>query len=182
MSHAAPTTSSRIGAPALAQRPAQTASVKCRLCECLLDAASQGRRPLGVCADCAKHPAVRELRPPREFTAVERGLIAKVAGYMPHEQLLAVLNERLAADLGPTAILHTLDQLRACLADLPPRAAGNDWAALRQVMARARRDGTLGAVTSQMIDDFAVLYSLAPAQVMRVKDIIDPSCEAGDQT
>src|SRR5574341_31048 len=50
---------------------------------------------------------------PRPFSAAEKALIRKVHGYMPAQQLLEVLNERLAADLGPDETPHTMEQLYA---------------------------------------------------------------------
>lgn len=118
-------------------------------------------------------------RPPKkpigraQFTPAERALIRKVHGYMPAQQLLAILNERLACDLGPDADPHTMEQLYAEIGEAGAMPeGGHDWASLRKLMARARRDGVLASVGETMIDDFAVVFSLSPKQVVRLKDIV----------
>ena len=37
---------------------------------------------------------------------------------------------------------------------------------------RARRNGTLAQITEPLINDFAVVFSLSPRQLMRLKDIL----------
>jgi hypothetical protein len=110
---------------------------------------------------------------PRAFTPAEKALIAKVHGYMPARQLLDILNERLACDLGPDAIAHTMEQLHAeigAAAVVPD--GGHDWSSLRQLVANARRGGVLDKITRQVIDDFAVVYSLSSGQVLRLQDVL----------
>lgn len=125
---------------------------------------------------------VRLLRDePRSFTVAEKALIRKVHGYMPAQQLLELLNERLAADLGPDETPHSMEQLYAEIgeADAAP-AGGHDWSSLRKLVAKARRDGVLRAVSRQLIDDFAVVFSLSPAQVLRLHDVLLRAQEGDD--
>lgn len=122
-------------------------------------------------------PSVRTVRlmtdGPRPFTPAEKALIAKVHGYMPAQQLLEVLNERLVSDLGPDEPKHTMEQLYAEIGAVEADpAAGHDWSSLRKLLARARRDRVLEAVTRQVIDDFAVVFSLTPGQVLRLHDVL----------
>src|SRR5690242_6238754 len=79
------------------------------------------RKPLGpkdprdgaqayLCSDCRSSSLWTGLTPrppaPRAFTAADRSFIRKVNGFMPAQQLLDVLNERLQADVGHTAQLY----------------------------------------------------------------------------
>ena len=163
-------------------------SARCRLCTCLLDPASSGDDLVrGVCSDCRKHPAAKRLgavavrgsaSSPSDFTAAEKALIRRVHGYMPAAQLLALLNERLQADGRTGTELHTVEQLHAETQALPAAAGGADWTSLRKLLAKARRDGLLERITAQVIDDFAVVFALSPAQVLRLKDVILTAKEA----
>src|SRR3546814_3860897 len=83
-------------------------------------------------------PISKVARSARSFTMGEKSLIQKVHGYMPAEQLLAILNDRLIADQGLGVVTYTMDQLRAELASLekPERlddGAELDWPALRKL-------------------------------------------------
>jgi hypothetical protein len=40
------------------------------------------------------------------------------------------------------------------------------------LLAQARKDGTLELITAQIIADFAVVFSLTPNQVIRLKDVL----------
>lgn len=108
------------------------------------------------------------------FTAADKALIRRVHGYMAPLQLLGVLNERLACDHGAGAVLFTIDQLKAEIASVATAlpATANDWGALRKVLAKARREGILDVIDEQVINDFAVVYSLTQKQVMTLKDIL----------
>lgn len=120
--------------------------------------------------------------PPRAFTPAEKALIGKVHGYMPAPQLLSILNERLAGDLGAAVAPHSIEQLHAeiaALADAAPPAGGQDWSSLRKLVARAKRDGVLEAITAQRIDDFAVVFSLSAGQVLRLQDVLLDAKEGG---
>ena len=90
-------------------------------------------------------------------------------------QLLAVLNERAAVGRGPEAAGFTIDQLYAEIASAPATAAGGktpDWTGLRKLLATARASGILAIVTEQVIDDFAVVFSLNAKQLLSLKDIV----------
>lgn len=120
-------------------------------------------------------PAVTRTRfgSAREFTPAEKSLIRKVHRYMPAEQLLRLLNERLACDLGPGASVYTMEQLCAEIGNAPVMQGGaNDWASLRKLLADAKRKGILDSITKQVVDDFAVVFSLNAKQVLRLKDIL----------
>ncbi len=112
--------------------------------------------------------------PAADFTPAEKALIRRVHGYMAPLQLLGILNERLAADQGNRVAPYTIEQLRreiASVASAVP-ASTNDWGTLRKLVAKARRDGTLGLIDEQVIDDFAVVFSLNHKQVLILKDIL----------
>lgn len=110
---------------------------------------------------------------PRAFKPADKALIRKVHGYMPAQQLLEVLNERLAADFGPDETPFTMEQLHAEIGEVDTApAGGHDWSSLRKLLAKARRDGSLEAVTRQVIDDFAVVFSLSTGQVLRLQDVL----------
>lgn len=110
----------------------------------------------------------------RDFTPADKALIRRVHGYMPPLQLLGILNGRLAGDVGAGALLYTMDQLKAEIASAtaPGAVVGNDWGALRKLLAKARREGILDLINEQVINDFAVVYSLNQKQVMTLKDIL----------
>lgn len=118
---------------------------------------------------------------PKDFTPVERSLIRKVHGYMPAQQLLAVLNERLAADI-PGSAPHTMAQLHAEVGAIEVKPAGDhDWSSLRKLVAKARRDGVLDTITTELIDDFAVVFQLSSAQVLRLQDVLLSAKDGGDE-
>ncbi len=110
----------------------------------------------------------------RVFTQVDVILITKMHRLLPHRELLNILNER---RVGPE--LHTLEALTSKIAELGsgPTRGGGSWAGTRQLLAEARRNGTLAKVTEQTIDDFAVVYSLNARQVMTLKDNVLPAAE-----
>lgn len=110
---------------------------------------------------------------PRAFTPADKALIRKVHGYMPAQQLLEVLNERLAADLGPEETPYTMEQLYAEIGEVDTVPdGGHDWSSLRKLLAKARRDGSLDAISRQVIDDFAIVFSLSTGQVLRLQDVL----------
>lgn len=163
---------------------AQPSVVKCRLCTVRLSHDNRHDDFMrAICGDCRQHPAARRLGPisgtarstgsSPEFTAAEKALIRKVYGYMAPMQLLALLNERLQADQGEYAALYTIDQLHTEIQGLPAGCVNaGDWSDLRKYLAKARRAGLLDLMTSQMIDDFAVVFALSSAQQLRLKDIV----------
>src|SRR3546814_494308 len=99
---------------------------------------------------------------------------------MPHAQRLAILNERLMCDLGPDAAQYTLDQLSAQIGDQiqAAPAGGHDWGSLRKMLGKASREGLLDLIDEQVINDFAVVYSLNAKQVLNLKDIVLQAKEA----
>lgn len=111
-------------------------------------------------------------REPRAFTPGEKSLIRKVHGYMPAQQLLDVLNERLVSDLGPGEPRYTMQQLYAEIGTSEAQTSAHDWSSLRKLLAKAKRDGVLELITREVIDDFAVVYSLSPAQVLQLQDVL----------
>lgn len=117
---------------------------------------------------------VRLLRDePRAFTPAEKALIGKVNGYMPAQQLLDILNERLACDLGREETPHSMEQLYTEIgeAGVVPDG-GHDWSSLRKLVANARRNGVFDLITVQLIDDFATVFSLNSQQVLRLQDVL----------
>lgn len=125
-------------------------------------------------------PALVSIKPPtppkpRSFTPADIGLIRQLSGAIPTTTLLSLLNDRLVADLGPSAPRYTLDQLEQAREQAQPAesaARGSDWATLRQALEHARRNGLLQQITAQTVEDFAVIFKLTPAQLMRVKDVL----------
>lgn len=92
---------------------------------------------------------------------------------MPAVQLLDILNGRLVADVGASAVPFTLTQLQDEVdKHVQASASEGDWSSLRRVLAGARSSGLLKAITLQMVDDFAVLWQLSPAQHMKLRDVI----------
>ena len=171
---------------------------KCRLCRCLLPSGQDDDLPRELCGDCKSRPEARRLeivprssapslaggnrgsKAARAFTPAEKSLIQKLHGYMPAQQLLDLLNERLTCDLGPDVAQYTMEQLYSEIGDASAAvpAGGHDWASLRKLLARARTAGVLGAITEQIINDFAVVFSLNPKQLLVLKDVVLP--EKGD--
>ncbi|MDK9702510.1 MAG: hypothetical protein OEL20_05175 [Sulfuritalea sp.] len=133
-------------------------------------------KPGGVSATAE---AALSERKPQEFSAADKALIRRVHVYMNPLQLLGILNTRLACDVGDRAAPYTIDQLRSEIASVSTAvpAEGNDWGSLRKLLAKARRTGVLGRVDEQVINDFAVVFSLNQKQVLILKDIVLPSEE-----
>lgn len=114
------------------------------------------------------------LQKARDFTAADKALILRVHGYMNQFQLLGILNTRLTCDAGDNVALYTIDQLRTEIASVSSAvpAGGSDWGSLRKMLAKARRAGVLDAIDEQVINDFAVVFSLNQKQVLTLKDIV----------
>lgn len=113
----------------------------------------------------------------RAFTPADKSLINKLHGYMPARQLLDLLNERLAGDIGAGALSYTKAQLHEEIQAIKPGApkaqsGAHDWPSLRKLLAKARKDGVLKSINEQVINDFAVVFSLNPKQVSVLKDIV----------
>jgi hypothetical protein len=99
-------------------------------------------------------------------------------GYLPAAELLRLLNERLAADLGEHALPYTLEQLyRETHGLAPARAGADDWSALRRLLADARTSGLLEHITPTLLEDFAVIFQLTVAQATHIKDVIQHAKE-----
>lgn len=126
------------------------------------------------CRICGCKQRLRNPRPSRSFTEAEKSLIRKIHDYLPPLQLLAILNDRLRSDLGPDAQPYTIERLHAEIAALAgARPGGNHgWAGLRKLLAQAKRAGTLELMNEQVVNDFAVVLSLSPKELMRVKDVL----------
>ncbi len=144
---------------------------RCRVCDCRLTVAEVAKDE-GICEECKLHPDAYPLLPARAFTVADKALIKQVHRFMPAEQLLGVLNQRLVADLGAKAAPYSMDQLRTELRQQPPADGAGDWATLRRTLSRARRSGLLERLTPQLQADFAVVFSLTPAQELRLRDAI----------
>jgi hypothetical protein len=98
-------------------------------------------------------------------------MINRLHGLVPLDQLLGLLNARLLADVGDKVAPYTHEQLHQALKQLAPTKTEN-WADLRKLIASARREGILDAITPTLIDDFAVVYGLSHAQLLRLKDVV----------
>ena len=182
--------------------------IYCELCSCRLDGAQGEDLARRLCRECRARPEARrpmaahapsiapasafartDIGPthaqhavPRVFTEVERALITKLHGFMPAQSLLKLLNERLRGDLGPGAPEYTIEQLHNHVQKIAvPSVAGGGWADLRKRLAHARRSGVLDQVNAQVIDDFAVVYALSAAQVLRLKDVVLSAKDPGDE-
>jgi hypothetical protein len=152
----------------------------CLLCGCNLGGDPYADRELGACGTCKNRPEARNLKAvpaaagARGFSEAEKSLIRKTHGYIPAQQLLGILNERLKNDLGPNAEPYTTEQLHAEISKVagPIASNGNGWAALRKLLAHARQTGTLDLITDHIIADFAVVFLLTANQVIRLKDVL----------
>lgn len=155
---------------------AQTGT-SCRVCGCCLDRDPEADRGIPACGTCKTRPEASQpqsARAARAFTGADLSLIRKIHGYMPRSQLLGILNDRLRADLGMDAQPYTIEQLHAEIAALPGAKPGGEqsWASLRKLLAQAKRDGSLDRIDEQVVTDFAIVFSLSPKQLMRLKDIL----------
>lgn len=153
------------------------AGQRCRICGCNIDPDPDADRTILACGSCKRRPEAQRLRnprPSRSFTEAEKSLIRKIHDYLPPLQLLAILNDRLRSDLGPDAQPYTIERLHAEIAALAgARPGGNHgWAGLRKLLAQAKRAGTLELMNEQVVNDFAVVLSLSPKELMRVKDVL----------
>ena len=163
--------------------PAET----CELCRSRLDPKLGDDPERARCASClrraetsdsaaGKSSAVASPLPAaRGFTPGEKALIRKIHGFMPAQQLLSILNERLVADRGAGVVRHTMEQLHTEIGDaggVAARGGGTDWANLRKTLAAARKSGTLDAICEQTIEDFAVVFSLNARQLLTLKEVV----------
>ena len=167
-------------APAMLPK-APVAGRRCRVCGCSIESDAQADLTIQACGSCTSRPEAHRLRAPASarapdhmFTDADKSLIRKIHGYVPAQQLLGILNDRLLSDLGPNAPPYTAEELHTEIAAIPgtARSVDNSWAALRKLLFRAERDGTLRRINEQVVNDFAVVFSLAPKHLMRLKDIL----------
>lgn len=162
-----------------------SAQAKCRICGCKLGLDDGDDFVAEVCDSCRRRPEGRRVlqfpkpaagyKAARDFTPAEKSMIRRLHGYMPAKNLLDLLNERLMADLGPDAAPYTPDQLHEAIqdhsaAELPE--GGHDRASLRRLLIRAQRTGLLSRIDSTVLSAFAIVFSLTPAQELRLKDVI----------
>lgn len=121
-------------------------------------------------------PAINPLpqsKPKYGFGASELALIKRLHAIMPAVKLLELLNERRRVDGGAEAVGITLEELQDQIGTLvAPDGSGVDWAALRKLLAAAHRSGVLDAITEQVLDDFAVVFSCSPKQLVTLKEIV----------
>lgn len=170
---------------------------QCVLCHCRLTTAYLIAR--GLCGSCADRPEAKRVArdsagrampsrpqavpPPVKpaaapaFGPAAKALIKHMHAYVPAGELLGILNERLVADVGPSAVRFTLEQLQAELQASAAPAEAGDWGGLRKLLADARSKGVLATITATTIDDFAVLFQLSAAQAMTLKDVIQHAKE-----
>lgn len=176
----APTNGADVTTPALRRRLAESglgAGRRCRICGCSIDSDPDADCTILACGSCKGRPEAQRLRNPqvaRTFTEAEKSLIRKIHGYLPPLQLLAILNDRLRSDLGPDATPYPVEQLHGEIAALPGAKPGGNhgWAGLRKLLAQAKQAGTLEEINEQVINDFAVVFSLSPKELMRLKDVL----------
>lgn len=117
----------------------------------------------------------------RPFTEADISMIRKVGAFMPAQQLLDILNERLIADVGRRFAPYSMEQLKEALnAHHGEAAAANvarDWSSLRRLLGEAHRSGLLALIDEQLINDFAVVFQLTAKQVVDLKDILLSAAE-----
>ncbi len=155
---------------------------RCRLCGCSIDHDREANPAIPACGSCRARPGARAGKMPqaaRTFTEADKSLTREIHGYLPPTQLLAILNDRLRGDLGPDAQPYTAEQLHAeiAAAPAPPRGAPPGGGARPTLRAPPRRAGTLDQISEPVINDFAVVFSLSPKHLMRLKDILLPPVE-----
>jgi hypothetical protein len=192
--------------PSSCELPA-TRSRRCRLCTMSIKTEDGDDVANGLCSGCTTTPGANELlRSParssaaieamvspsaptavpvhaqhigaRAFNAADLSLIRRIGTNLAPPHLLAILNERLVADLGAQVPRYSLSQLQEAISRVHGVAAastGHDWPSLRKLLARARRDGVLAAIDEQVINDFAVAFQLTTKQTLELKDIVLPN-------
>lgn len=139
---------------------------------CLSPIGRRDHRASEACEQVSREPVLKPAKSaPRAFTKTDLSLIAKVHGFMAAPQLLMVLNERMWADLGHDAPPYTVQQLHDAIQQLQQAQATVGWSNVRRLLAQARSEGVMQQVNDQVIDDFAVVFSLTAKQVLHLKDI-----------
>ena len=170
-------TASTMSAPALAI----AGKPICKGCDNPFQPADLDQASRGVCGACLKPGArpIGKTRPctllsghPRAFTPADKSLIDRVHGYMASSQLLELLNDRMRADIGGDAPPYTPQQLHVAIQSVQTLPPVDSWSNVRKQLAEARRNGVLDHVNDQLIDDFAVVFSLTAKQVLHLKDVL----------
>lgn len=165
------------------RQPLAVGTGKCRVCGSRLEPGEGDDLARSVCLSCAGRPEGRRLGTPaygpddsavgsREFTPAELALIRRMHSLVPPHQLLDILNERLASDLGPDAARYTLKQLQGAIGSDLGKVTPEDWASTRKFLAEANRRGVLQQIDEAVINAFAVVFQLQPKQVIVLKDVI----------
>jgi hypothetical protein len=143
----------------------------------------------GICGSCSERaegkalprdssgkavrPAPRAVQPrePRAFTTADKSLIKHAGRFLAPAQLLETLNARLQADVA-NAVPYTMTQLQAELETVTTTSTPGDWSDLRRLLAAARKSGVLARISTQTIDDFAIVYRLTGAQKLHLADVL----------
>lgn len=171
-----------------AAAPAAT-FLRCQACGIVLNASKGDNRETGRCATHLDTPvSTRPAAPstthrtgatggPPPFTAADVSLIGSISSHLPATAVLKLLNDRLVADRGPGVPLHTLEQLQQQTAKSRSVNADGGWSAQRRILAAARTSGALQRITPQVIDDFAIVFRLSPAQVTHLRDVVASATE-----
>jgi hypothetical protein len=172
------------------QTPSPNVKLKCRVCRSMLRSEEGDDLVIQVCAFCESTPDGKRLRAPsatakgpttspaaqatREFTPAEKSMIQKMHRFTSASELLGILNERLSFDLGSAAVPYRLEQVNREINELavPAPVSGRDWVGMRKLINQARRDGVLPLINEQVINDFAVVFSLNTRQVLALKDVL----------
>lgn len=167
---------------------------KCSMCGCRLNPALGDNTTLSRCRACAQRshhvvskrpkepdPSVRAAAGRTEFGAADKALIRSVHGYMSPERLLEVLNARRLAN-EEAATPFTAAQLQEEIRTLvyAGQSGPGNWAGMRKALASARTSGLLDTITPQVIEDFAVVFSLSPVQAAKLIDIVRAETEEGE--
>jgi hypothetical protein len=165
-------------------------SLVCLKCPSKLGAENGDSMEQGLCKPCkarwdmSNPRSVQAASPPKpersvkvrtaDLSGLEKSMISRVYGLMPTSQLLELLNTRRVAEAGPDAVLLTADAIRDEIGKVSasPVSGELDYPSLRKLLNQAKKDGTLALVTEQVINDFAVIFSLSAKQVMGLKDVL----------
>lgn len=110
----------------------------------------------------------------RQFTPAEKSLIQRMHRFTSASELLGILNERMSFDLGAAAVPYRLEQVSHEISQLthPAPVSGKDWVGMRKLINQARKDGVMPLINEQVINDFAVVFSLNTRQVLALKDVL----------
>lgn len=152
--------------------------LRCQLCSSALSNKDGDDLELGACARCKATKPVKagELKKRLEqaapqFNDAERALITRLGGLTPLPKLLQMINDRRRADK-PDGALFTAAQLQDEHDRITSRPKDSGWVVIRRLLQEARASGVLQKVTSEVIDDFAIVYQLTRGQVLHLKDVL----------